>query len=236
MLFYASSNARVGSTSLCTFWTARSVPPCRGSRRLHHCGAPGRGYYTSGAPSVARVPARRSTCAGHASTRCCRRGAARAAQTPNAERHSRQSQRVCCVGEGDACGIATEGEDGDDRSPCTSPIGRSGDRSLIEAIAAGHRAKDGAAIARHYVPDARIADLAPPLLRRGVDPSGRQAWLADELGRWKYRCVTWWWRWTAISRLPTASSGSPRELWRRGGGLVVPHHPSARPHPSGLGS
>jgi ketosteroid isomerase-like protein len=50
-------------------------------------------------------------------------------------------------------------------------------RSLIEGIAAGHRAKDAALIARHYVPNARIADLAPPLLRRGVDPSGLQAWL-----------------------------------------------------------
>jgi ketosteroid isomerase-like protein len=50
-------------------------------------------------------------------------------------------------------------------------------RDLVEAIAAAYRAKDAAAIARHYAPGARIADLAPPLLRRGFDAEGIQAWL-----------------------------------------------------------
>lgn len=50
-------------------------------------------------------------------------------------------------------------------------------REVIGAIAAGHRMKDAAAIARHYAAGARIADLAPPLLRRGFDADGIQAWL-----------------------------------------------------------
>jgi ketosteroid isomerase-like protein len=50
-------------------------------------------------------------------------------------------------------------------------------RDLVESIAAAYRAKDAAAIARHYAPGARIADLAPPLLRRGFDAEGIQAWL-----------------------------------------------------------
>lgn len=54
----------------------------------------------------------------------------------------------------------------------TAPI-----REVIAAIAAGHRMKDAAAIARHYTAGARIADLAPPLLRRGFDADGIQAWL-----------------------------------------------------------
>jgi ketosteroid isomerase-like protein len=37
--------------------------------------------------------------------------------------------------------------------------------------------RDAAAIARHYAPDAIIADLAPPLIRRGLDPGVMQAWL-----------------------------------------------------------
>jgi ketosteroid isomerase-like protein len=49
--------------------------------------------------------------------------------------------------------------------------------AILDAIAAGNRARDAAAIARHYQPDARIADLAPPLLRRGFHPEGVQAWL-----------------------------------------------------------
>lgn len=45
-------------------------------------------------------------------------------------------------------------------------------REVIGAIAAGHRTKDAAAIARHYAAGARIADLAPPLLRSGFDADG----------------------------------------------------------------
>ena len=50
-------------------------------------------------------------------------------------------------------------------------------REIIATIEAAYRAKDAAAIARHYAPDAIIADLAPPLRRRGFDMSATQAWL-----------------------------------------------------------
>jgi ketosteroid isomerase-like protein len=50
-------------------------------------------------------------------------------------------------------------------------------RAIIAAIEAAYHAKDAAAIARHYAPDAVIADLAPPLCRRGLDISATQAWL-----------------------------------------------------------
>ena len=50
-------------------------------------------------------------------------------------------------------------------------------RAILDSLAAAYRARDAKAIARHYVPDARIADLAPPLLRRGFQPDGVQAWL-----------------------------------------------------------
>jgi ketosteroid isomerase-like protein len=50
-------------------------------------------------------------------------------------------------------------------------------RGIVEAVAAAHLARDADAIARHYAPGARIADLAPPLTRRGFDPAGMQAWL-----------------------------------------------------------
>ena len=50
-------------------------------------------------------------------------------------------------------------------------------RAIISAIEAAYHAKDAAAIARHYAPDAVIADLAPPLCRRGLDVSATQAWL-----------------------------------------------------------
>jgi ketosteroid isomerase-like protein len=50
-------------------------------------------------------------------------------------------------------------------------------RAIIAAIEAAYHAKDAAAIARHYAPGAVIADLAPPLRRRGLDVSATQAWL-----------------------------------------------------------
>lgn len=59
----------------------------------------------------------------------------------------------------------------------TTKTDEAGIRAILDAIAAGYRACDAAAIARHYLPDARIADLAPPLLRRGFHPEGVQAWL-----------------------------------------------------------
>ena len=50
-------------------------------------------------------------------------------------------------------------------------------RKVLDAIAKAHHDRDARAVARHYAPDAVIADLAPPLLRRGMDPAGLQAWL-----------------------------------------------------------
>ena len=50
-------------------------------------------------------------------------------------------------------------------------------QAVIAAVEAAYHAKDAAAIARHYVPGAIIADLAPPLRRRGLDMSATQAWL-----------------------------------------------------------
>ena len=47
--------------------------------------------------------------------------------------------------------------------------------AIIAAIEAAHHAKDAAAIARHYAPEAIIADLAPPLHRHGFDMSATQA-------------------------------------------------------------
>lgn len=40
-------------------------------------------------------------------------------------------------------------------------------RAILDDIAAAWRAREAKAIARHYVPDARTADLAPTLPRRG---------------------------------------------------------------------
>ena len=50
-------------------------------------------------------------------------------------------------------------------------------RAVTTAIEAAHRVKDAAAIARHYAPEAVIADLSPPLVRRGMDVGAMQAWL-----------------------------------------------------------
>ncbi len=47
---------------------------------------------------------------------------------------------------------------------------------VLDALVAAHRAKDAAALARLYTADARIADLAPPLARRGFDRPACQAW------------------------------------------------------------
>lgn len=52
-------------------------------------------------------------------------------------------------------------------------------RSVTDAIAAAAYRKDAAAMARHYAPDAVIADLAPPLLCRGFDVAKAQTWLDD---------------------------------------------------------
>jgi ketosteroid isomerase-like protein len=50
-------------------------------------------------------------------------------------------------------------------------------RAILGAISAAYRDKDAEAIERHYVPGARIADLAPPLLRRGFNPEAIEIWL-----------------------------------------------------------
>ena len=50
-------------------------------------------------------------------------------------------------------------------------------RAVIAAIAAANWAKDAAAIASHYAADAVIADLSPPLTRRGMDIAATQNWL-----------------------------------------------------------
>ncbi len=48
---------------------------------------------------------------------------------------------------------------------------------VLKDTLAGLKARDAAAVARRYAPDARIADLAPPLLTTGIDEPGLQAWL-----------------------------------------------------------
>lgn len=50
-------------------------------------------------------------------------------------------------------------------------------RAVTAAIAAAVYDKDAAAMARHYALDAVIADLSPPLIRRGFDVEATQAWL-----------------------------------------------------------
>ena len=50
-------------------------------------------------------------------------------------------------------------------------------RAILEDLSAAYRTKDAQAIGRHYAPGARIADLAPPLLRHGFHPEGIQTWL-----------------------------------------------------------
>jgi ketosteroid isomerase-like protein len=49
-------------------------------------------------------------------------------------------------------------------------------RSAIDAATAAVRARDAQALAGYYAPDAWLADLAPPLVRRGFDIEGAQAW------------------------------------------------------------
>lgn len=50
-------------------------------------------------------------------------------------------------------------------------------RSVLDALAQASLDRDASAIAIHYAPDAWVADLAPPLTRRGLDEAGLQAWL-----------------------------------------------------------
>ncbi len=50
-------------------------------------------------------------------------------------------------------------------------------RAVLAALAQASLDRDAAAIAGHYAQDAWVADLAPPLARRGFDQAGLQAWL-----------------------------------------------------------
>ena len=62
---------------------------------------------------------------------------------------------------------------------CSAPVPSDAEaiRAVTMAIAAAVYAKDANAMARHYAPDASIADLSPPLMRRGFDVEAMQAWL-----------------------------------------------------------
>jgi ketosteroid isomerase-like protein len=107
-------------------------------------------------------------------------------------------------------------------------------RGVLAALQQAHHAKDAAAIAACYAPGARIADLAPPLMRRGIDAAGLQAWLDG---------------WDApvelIARdMEVEIDRGPRGLPRRRahadrtggrfGRLVVPRDVCACPHGGGL--
>jgi len=50
-------------------------------------------------------------------------------------------------------------------------------RAVLAAVGQASRDRDAGAIGRHYAPGAWIADLAPPLVRRGFDVAGVQQWL-----------------------------------------------------------
>jgi ketosteroid isomerase-like protein len=50
-------------------------------------------------------------------------------------------------------------------------------RAILDALAAAYRGRNAQAIARHYLPAARLADLAPPPLHRGLRPEAIQTWL-----------------------------------------------------------
>jgi len=50
-------------------------------------------------------------------------------------------------------------------------------RALIESVQRAHHAKDAAAIAAPFAPQAAIFDLAPPLAHRGVDVDEKKTWL-----------------------------------------------------------
>lgn len=94
--------------------------------------------------------------------------------------------------------------------------------ALFGRLGAAHAAKDAAAIAACYAPDAVMYDLAPPLSRRGVDATATQAWLdtwdgpimvetrdmtvtgADGLA-----CVT------ALTRMAGRQGGAEVALWFR---------------------
>jgi ketosteroid isomerase-like protein len=51
-------------------------------------------------------------------------------------------------------------------------------RRILEDQRAALRAKDARALTEHHAPDVLSYDLAPPLMTRGPDVPGAQAWLA----------------------------------------------------------
>lgn len=54
--------------------------------------------------------------------------------------------------------------------------------ALLAAYVAAHAARDGAALAALYAPGAWVANLAPPLLRRGCSALGVQGWFDSKSG------------------------------------------------------
>jgi ketosteroid isomerase-like protein len=52
-----------------------------------------------------------------------------------------------------------------------------GVRAVIDAVIAGFRARDAAAVGRCFTSNATVADLAPPLVHRGFDVGRTQRWI-----------------------------------------------------------
>jgi ketosteroid isomerase-like protein len=50
--------------------------------------------------------------------------------------------------------------------------------AVLDGVAAAHAARDARRIVSHYVDDALVYDLAPPLGRRGMDEARVAGWLA----------------------------------------------------------
>lgn len=64
----------------------------------------------------------------------------------------------------------------------TGDTGTAAIHALLEAYVAAHDRRDAAALATLYAPDAWVADLAPPLLRRGRPAAGMQGWFDSKSG------------------------------------------------------
>jgi hypothetical protein len=103
-------------------------------------------------------------------------------------------------------------------------------RAILGAVSAAYRAKDAQVIGRHYLPGARIADLALPLLRHGFDAEAVQTWLDGWDG--PVETVTRDLVVEVDGDLAVAR-GDPKPR-RRGRRLVVAHHPHLRPQAPGL--
>jgi ketosteroid isomerase-like protein len=120
-------------------------------------------------------------------------------------------------------------------APTTAETDAADIRAILGAISAAYRDKDAEAIERHYVPGARITDLAPPLLRRGFDAAAVQTWLDgwDGLVKIATRDLV-----VEVDDALAVAHGlqhvAARTRGRRGGHLAVADHPNLRPHASGL--